>query len=262
MKGVAFGLRAFQVPTGSRVAKGVPIPSVLPLKSDDVVASILPVSKFSADEFIVLATEHGWIKKTPLDAFETLTSRGLIIAALAEGDCLRWCKKCTDDDDILVGSSLGMATRFAASQVRPTGRTSRGVRSMKLKEGDKVTDMSIIERNSEETEFILTMTANGYGKRVQTSQFRSQARGGVGVIATKFKSSSKNDVVSCLRIVHENDEVLIITNQGIIVRQKVNDIPCQGRAATGVMVQKVDVEGGDEISSVSIVPQYDEVNEA
>lgn len=280
--GVAFSLRAYQVPQTTRTAKGVPLPSVLPMKGDDYVAAILPVSEFPSgeEECIVLVTEHGWIKKTPLDAFQNLTSRGLIIAALEDGDRLRWAKRCNNDDDILLGTSMGMATRFRASEVRPTGRTSRGITSMKLKDGDKIADMSILRTklesgssssgledringegvivhpasSSEEEEYVLAVTSNGYGKRVRTGEFRSQARGGVGVIATKFKQLGETkDTVSCLRVVREEDEVLLVTERGIIMRQKVKDIPCQGRAATGVLLQKVNFKSGDAISSVSVV---------
>mmetsp|Transcript_12608 Transcript_12608/g.17979 ORF Transcript_12608/g.17979 Transcript_12608/m.17979 type:complete len:863 (-) Transcript_12608:88-2676(-) len=273
--GIAYGLRAFQIPIASRTAKGVPIPSVLPVKVDNAITSVLPVSTFSKnDEYCVLATEHGWIKKTPLAAFEKITSRGLTIATLEEGDSLRWCQKCTDEDDILIGSTLGKATRFEAKNVRPTGRTSRGMRSMKLKNGDTLADMNILRgrrmgamtttttTTTTTKEYLLAVTSNGYGKRIDTEEFRTQARGGSGVIAIKFKHNNNNeDKVSCLRIVQEDDEILVITSHGIIVRQKVKDIPCQKRSATGVMVQKVDVKGGDTISSVSIVPTYEETDD-
>ena len=124
-KGVAFGKRAFEIPVASRTAKGVPLPSVLPIAADDVVSSVLPVAKFVENEFIVMTTEQGWIKKTPLKAFENLTSRGLIIASLGEEDKLKWCEKCTDDDDVLLASRKGMATRYKVEILRPTGRTSR-----------------------------------------------------------------------------------------------------------------------------------------
>jgi DNA gyrase subunit A len=118
--GIAYGLRAYQVPTGSRTARGTPIPSVLPVAVDQVVTAVLPVSEFSKDEYIVLATEQGWIKKTPLDAFEKISSRGLTIATLTGNDKLKWSRRCRDGD-ILMGSSRGMATRFEASKLRPTG---------------------------------------------------------------------------------------------------------------------------------------------
>ena len=250
--GIAYGLRAYQVPEGSRTAKGAPIPSVLPVKSEDVITSVLPVTEFSKNEFIVLATEYGWIKKTPLAAFEKISSRGLIIATLAEGDRLNWCEKCTDDDDILLGSTRGQATRFGASDLRPTGRTSRGVKSMTLKKGDTIADMNVLRKDDE---YLLVITTEGYGKRVKTEEFRTTARGGSGVIAIKFKAGRIDDRISNMRVVNEEDEILLITSQGVMVRQKVKDIPCQGRSATGVLVQKVDVKNGDTISAVSIVPR-------
>ena len=256
--GIAYGLRAYQVPEGGRTAKGAPIPSVLPVKADDIITSVLPVSKFSKDEFIVLATEFGWIKKTPLAAFENLTSRGLIIASLAAGDRLNWCERCTDADDILVSSTRGQATRFHAKDMRPTSRTSRGVKAMTLKNADTIADMNVL---SEKDKYLLCMTTEGYGKRVKTEEFRTTKRGGSGVIAIKFKAGRVDDRLSTMRVVNEEDEILLITSQGVIVRQKVKDIPVQGRSATGVVVQKVDVRNGDNISTVSIVPRKDIVDQ-
>ncbi|KAL7455954.1 hypothetical protein ACHAWC_007443 [Mediolabrus comicus] len=256
--GIAYGLRAYQVPEGGRTAKGAPIPSVLPVKADDIITSVLPVSKFSKDEFIVLATEFGWIKKTPLAAFENLTSRGLIIASLAAGDRLNWCERCTDADDILVSSTRGQATRFHAKDMRPTSRTSRGVKAMTLKNADTIADMNVLSENDK---YLLCMTTEGYGKRVKTEEFRTTKRGGSGVIAIKFKAGRVDDRLSTMRVVNEEDEILLITSQGVIVRQKVKDIPVQGRSATGVVVQKVDVRNGDNISTVSIVPRKDIVDQ-
>lgn len=259
-RGIAYGVRAFQVPTGSRTAKGVPIPSILPVKSEDVVSSVLPVSAFSKDEYCILATKMGWIKKTPLSAFENISSRGLIIASLEEGDSLSWCQKCTDNDDILIGTSDGLASRFAASTLRATGRTSRGVRSMKLKNGDTLAGVNILSGASD-TEFILAVTSNGYGKRIPTSEFTARARGGSGVIAMKFKKASKDDSLRCLQSVGIDDEILVITSKGVIVRQKVSAIPAQSRTATGVLVQKVDAKNDDEITTVSKVPSYEQEDE-
>lgn len=258
-RGIAYGLRAFQVPIASRTAKGVPIPSVLPIKTDDLITSVLPVAEFSKDEFCVLATEQGWIKKTPLAAFENISSRGLTIASLGEGDVLKWCHKCADGDDILIGTTGGMASRFEASSLRPTGRTSRGVKSMKLKKGDTLADVNVLGGN-ENPEYVLAVTSCGYGKRIKTDEFTARGRGGVGVIATKFKPGLK-DKLTCLRPVSADDEVLVITSKGVIVRQKVSAISSQGRAATGVLVQKLDTGRGDFISRVSTVPTFEETDE-
>jgi DNA gyrase subunit A len=279
--GIAYNARAFQIPTSSRTAKGQPIPSVLPqLRTTDVITTILPISDFTVpDQHLVLATEKGWIKRTPLAAFENLTSRGLTVAKLDKGDRLLWCQRCNDDDDILIGSSMGKATRFSVQNLRPTGRTSRGVRTMNLREGDTIADVDILSASSDGTipvngdstataettqEYILAISSRGFGKRLEKNSFRTQGRGGSGVVALKFKkasSSSSNtptDRLACLKSVKETDEILVITKNGIMVRQNVTAIPAQGRAATGVLIQKLD--DGDEITSVSIVPEYEETD--
>jgi DNA gyrase subunit A len=255
--GIAYGLRAYKVPISSRTAKGQPIPSVLPVRSDDVVTAILPIDEFTEEKCIVLTTEQGWIKKTPLKAFERLTTRGLTIATLGDDDRLNWCQLCRDGDDILLGSVMGIATRFSTGKLRPTGRTSRGVRAMKMKPGDTIADMSLLSGTDSDENFVLAVTKQGYGKLVGVDEFKAQGRGGVGVIAIKFKKSKEEaDVVTCLRAVRKTDEILVITAKGIMVRQQASSIPSQGRTATGVKIQKLD--GGDRISSVSIVPRYEE----
>jgi DNA gyrase subunit A len=283
-RGIAYGLRAYQVPIGSRTAKGQPIASVLPIKTEDDITTILPISEFTENEYLVLATEQGWIKKTPLNAFGNLSSRGLTIATLEENDRLKWCEKCNDKNDILIGTCKGKAVRFAAAKLHPTGRTSRGVHAMKLGENDTIADVNVLRSSqltepqdtmsssesqtesssseSMEAEYLLAVTSHGFGKRVKTKEFRTQGRGGAGNIAIKFKKSKySNDRMSCLRIVKEDDEILVITAKGIMVRQQVADIPSQGRSASGVMIQKVDVENGDHISSVSLLPKYEEAED-
>jgi DNA gyrase subunit A len=257
--GLAYGIPAYQVPTGSRTSKGSPITSVLPISLDQTVTSVLPVTEFSKDEFIILATTQGWIKKTALDAFAKTTSRGLIIATLEEGDKLQWCHRCTDSDDILLGSSCGFAARFRASSLRASGRTTRGVRSMKLKDGDTIVDVDIVSGGTKvngdagEEEFVLCVTEQGYGKRVSTSEFRVTSRPSGGVIALKFKKRlDDQDRLASFCIVKEDDEILLNTAKGIMVRQKAGQVPSQSRAATGAVLQKVD--GLDKITSVSVVP--------
>ena len=260
--GIAYGVRAYQVPTSGRTARGVPLPSVVPqLRAGDLVTTILPVSEFDLpNEYLLLTTEQGWIKKTALAAFENLSSRGLTIAKLDEGDKILWCHRCRDGNDVLVGTSAGMATRFAADKLRETGRTSRGVRAMKLRDGDRIVDVNILPTAANDDgngEYVLAVSSQGFGKRIPTSEFRTQARSGVGVIALKFKASAAgNDQMVCLRAVKNTDEILVITAKGIMVRQKASEISSQSRTATGVLVQKLDT--GDHISSVSIVPEYDE----
>ena len=257
-RGIAYGLRAYQIPTGARTAKGLPMPSVLPISTDDVITTMLPVSEFREDKFIVLVTEQGYIKRTSLAAFSKLTSRGLVIASLTDDDRLLIAHHCQDENDVLIASTQGKATRFAVADIRPSSRTTRGVKCMKLKDGDSITDMNVLKGSCEEegteeaSEYVLAVTANGFGKRMSTSSFRTQARNGMGVIAMKFKSASENDNMICLRTVREDDEVLLITSKGIMVRQQIGAISLQSRTATGVVLQKLDE--GDTLTTASIVP--------
>lgn len=257
-KGIAFGLPAYQVPTGSRTAKGQPIPSVLPIGQGDHITAMLPVSEFSDDEYIVLVTEHGFIKRTALAAFSKISSRGLMITSLKDGDQLLSAQLCRDEDDLLIASKGGMAARFAALSVRPTSRQARGVKSIRLKEGDCITDMNVLSSAKDDIkeEYVLAVTSEGFGKLVATDSFPLRARGGVGVIAIKFKKGMRDDRIVCLKTVRSDDEVLLITAKGIMVRQKVSNISTQSRRATGVVLQKLDE--GDHITTASIVPEYNE----
>ena len=256
-RGIAYGIHAYQVPTGSRTAKGQPIPSVLPIKASDTITTVLPVSNFDDDAFIVLATEQGRIKKTPLQAFEKLSVRGLVIASLENNDRLNWCLPCRDCDDILLGTTKGMAIRLQAGDLTPTGRNSRGLKAMTLRDGDSIADMNVLTNSgndsNREEELVLMITSSGYGKRVPTSEFLTKRRGNLGVVAIKFKKGRDDDRLCCLRSVRQDDEILVTTEKGIMVRQKVSEIASQGRTATGVLIQKLD--DGDCISSVGVLPE-------
>lgn len=294
-KGVVYCLNAYQIPISSRTARGVPIVQLLPIPIEEKITSMLSVTEFSSEEYLVMLTRSGYIKKTELSAFKSIRANGLIAISLEEGDQLRWVRRAKFDDSIIIGSRQGMTIHFRTDheQLRPVGRTARGVKSMKLREGDVLIGMDIlpsaivasiaqlgtedsegsegeeeelevpIEENegneseeitsaSEQGPWALVITTNGYGKRVPVSQFRLQRRAGKGVTAIKFKSKKAKDQVAALRIVNETDELMIVTNRGIIIRQVVNAISTQSRSATGVRVQRLDED--DSIVAVALVP--------
>lgn len=284
-RGVVYQLKAYQVPMGSRIARGFPIVQLLPIPRDEKITTVMTVSEFSEDEYLIMMTNRGFIKKTALSAFSNIRTNGLIAIALEADDQLRWVRRARVEDTILIGTELGMAIHFRAdhTQLRPLGRSTRGVRAMKLKEGDRLVGMDIIAGavtahlnqipEDEEAEgveievdeeivedtpgpWVLVITTYGYGKRVPVDQFRLQKRAGKGVTSTKFKKLKKKDTVTALRIVHPLDELMIITNRGIIIRQAVDAISSQSRSATGVRVQRLDSE--DYISAVTLVPASDE----
>lgn len=306
-RGVVYCLRSYQIPVSSRTARGTPIVQLLPIPIEEKITSIVSVTEFSNEEYLVMLTRSGFIKKTVLSAFSNIRANGLIAISLEEGDQLRWVRLARVDDSIIIGSRQGMTIHFRTNheQLRPVGRATRGVKSMKLRAGDELIGMDIlpssivasiaeletedseleeeelevsaqeIEVQAEELEgsdaeeiptassqgpWALVITTNGYGKRVPVTQFRLQRRAGKGLTATKFKSKKAKDYVAALRIVNENDELMIVTSRGIIIRQTVNAISTQSRNATGVRVQRLDED--DSIVAVALVPLSGEESES
>ncbi|MBW4640065.1 MAG: DNA topoisomerase (ATP-hydrolyzing) subunit A [Gloeocapsa sp. UFS-A4-WI-NPMV-4B04] len=289
-RGVVYSLKAYQIPTSSRTSRGVPIVQLLPIPRNEKITSVVPVSEFTSDEYLVMLTKGGFVKKTELAAFSNIRANGLIAISLEEGDQLRWVRRARVEDSIIIGSRYGMAIHFRTSneQLRPLGRATRGVRAMKLREGDELIGMDIlpssilatlntseediseadnledIETEDIETEeatevveqsqgpWVLIVTMGGYGKRVPVSQFKLYNRATKGKIATKFKARKFEDKLAALRIVNEDDELMMITSRGIIIRQSVNAISPQSRSATGVRVQRLDED--DAIAAVALVP--------
>ena len=220
-KGVVYGLSAYQIPSSSRAARGVPIVQLLPVASDEKITSIIPVSEFTDHEYLVMLTKKGFVKKTALSAFGNIRSNGLIAISLEDNDELRWVRLATQEDSILIGSRRGMAIHFHADnqQLRPLSRTAKGVKSMKLRSGDQIISMDILPsqivaniaeagenddddniENEEELNndtsknapWALAVTTSGYGKRVPVSQFRLQRRAGIGVKLFVSASRRKN----------------------------------------------------------------------
>ncbi|AFY59680.1 DNA gyrase subunit A [Synechococcus sp. PCC 6312] len=276
-RGVVYGLPAYQIPIGSRNARGTPLVQMLPIPREEKITSVIAVQEFTEDEYLVMLTTKGYIKKTALAAFSNIRSNGLIAISLEEGDQLRWVRRAKVSDSIIIGSRAGMAIHFRASheQLRPLGRATRGVKSMALRAGDELVGMDIIpaeivntfadqaEGESPETEdteavtsypgpWVLVVTTNGFGKRVPVNQFRLQNRAGLGLMATKFKSKTTADQLAALRVVNLDDELMIVTSRGIIIRQAVNVISSQSRLATGVRLQRLDED--DVIVTAAIVP--------
>lgn len=284
-RGIVYILSAYQIPAASRTARGVPIVQMLPISKEAKITSIVPVTEFTEDEYLVMLTRQGYIKKTALAAFGNIRANGLIAISLEEGDQLRWVRLAREEDSIIIGSRQGMTIHFKADsqQLRPLGRSTRGVKSMKLRKGDELISMDMlpsqivanIEANGEDEEdeslevqelaseeanqgpWVLAITRGGYGKRVPVTKFRLQNRAGIGVRAIKFRI--KNDCLTAIHVVNPGDQFMIVTSRGIIIRQTVDAISPQSRSATGVRVQKLD--GDDAIAAVALVPPAAEVEE-
>ncbi len=234
-KGVVYSLNVYDFPEGGRQAKGLPIVNVLPIEQDEKITAVVPVSNFSHDANLIMLTQKGYIKRIELDNFSNIRRNGIIAISLEEGDRLNWVKLSTPHDEIIIGTACGMAIRFPIEDLRPLGRSARGVNSMKLRSGDTIIGCDIVPQDYDAD--LLVVTSDGFGKRTKLSEFRTQNRGGIGLIATKFKSSVSRLVA--LTIVDENDEVMLVTANGIVTRLKANSISQQGRPATGVRAQNL-----------------------
>lgn len=275
-RGVVYSLCAYQIPATSRTARGIPVVQMLPISQTEKVTSMIAVSEFTEDEYLIMLTRKGNIKKTALSTFANIRSNGLIAISLQAEDELRWVRLATESDSVIIGTRKGMAIHFQTNnqQLRPLGRSTKGVKSMKLKGNDELISMDIIpaqivatidttEDDEDEDSgedlldeavdrgpWLLAITNNGYGKRVPISKFRLQNRAGMGVRAIKFKS--KDDCLVAIDIVNPDDELMIVTNKGIMIRQAVRAISLQSRNATGVRVQRLDKD--DAIAAVAPVP--------
>lgn len=272
-RGVVYSLNAYQIPTSSRTSRGVPIVQLLPIPREEKITSVLPISEFSTDEYLIMMTLGGYIKKTELAAFSNIRANGLIAISLEEGDQLRWVRRARDGDSVIIGSQQGMAIHFKIEpdRLRALGRTARGVKAMSLRQGDQLVGMDILpattiaeleaapevddESELPESDFhqgpcVLVITTKGYGKRVSVSQFRLQNRAGIGLVSIKFRQAQ--DQLAALRVVNPDDELIMVTSRGIIIRQAVDAISHQSRMATGVRVQRLDQD--DAIVAVALVP--------
>ncbi len=234
-RGTVYSLNVYDFPEGGRHAKGLPIINLLPLAQNENITAIVPVSKFEESKSLIMLTSKGFIKRIGLNNFSAIRKNGIIAIDLNQDDTLCWVKQANNNDEIIIGTSHGMAIRFAISDLRPLGRTARGVTSMKLRTDDMIIGCDIVPRNIDVD--LLVVTTDGYGKRTPLSEFRTQNRGGLGLIATKFKKSSSR--LTTMTIVNEEDEVMIVSANGVVNRQKAGNISKQGRPATGVKVQSM-----------------------
>ena len=257
-KGVVYSLNVYDFPEGSRQSKGLPIINVLPIAQDEQITAVVPVSEYDPNANLIMLTKAGYIKRISLDNFANIRRNGIIAIGLEEGDTLNWVKLAKSNDEIIIGTSCGMAIRFAIEDLRPLGRSARGVNSMKLRTGDTIIGCDVVPRDYDAD--LLVVTSDGFGKRSKLSEFRPQNRGGLGLIATKFKSAASRLVA--LTIVDESDDIMVVTANGIVTRVSAADISRQGRPATGVKVQNL-VDNDTVVSVNKIInPDDDDAQQA
>jgi DNA gyrase subunit A len=245
-----YRLRAFEVPLKERTARGTPIVNLLPLEPGERIETLIDTREFPTDRFLLFATRAGQVKKTTFSEYDKSRREGFIAINLREGDELVGVITTGGADDIFMVSRKGMAIRFAETEVRPMGRDAAGVRGMQLRAGDEVVS---IDPARDDTS-ILIVTEAGFGKRTQLPNFHRQGRGGVGVRGIKL-TAQRGQVVSAF-MVGLDDEILVTSSSGVMVRMAVREISSQGRDATGVRVMTVDA--GQVVASVAPVLAVEE----
>jgi DNA gyrase subunit A len=255
-KGRAYGLRVYDLPEGGRTAKGLAIINLLALEQDETITAVLPIENFLEQSYLMMLTKKGWIKKIELNHFDNIRRSGIIAIGLEANDYLGWVLRTSDEDHLLIGTSLGMAIRFPVQDLRPLGRTARGVTAMKMRAGDEIVDFSTLPAKVQDLD-VLIITNDGFGKRTSVSEFRTQNRGGIGLISTKFKNAQSR--VTNTAIVNDDDELLLVSGNGVVVRLKALGISRQGRMATGVRLQNLDEN--DYVASVTKVVSLDDDDE-
>ncbi|MCX7879480.1 MAG: DNA gyrase subunit A [Ignavibacteria bacterium] len=247
-KGKCYKVKVYDIPEGSRVAKGRSLSNIITKEADEKVTAFLPIETFESDKYVVMITKYGTIKKTELINFANVRSNGIIAINLTENDKLVVTRLTDGNSELLVGTKNGLACRFKEDEVRPMGRTASGVRAIALDKDDEV--VSMISTNAPQSTQLLIVGANGYGKRTFLSEFRLTHRGAKGVIAMKV--TSKTGKVIGIVKVDENDDLFVITAKGIIIRLSTNKISIYGRNTQGVRL--IRLEPGDFISDITVVP--------
>jgi DNA gyrase subunit A len=242
-------MKVHELPQAGRLTRGKAIVNLLNLGSDEKVTTILSLKDFQKWKFITLMTKLGIIKKTALEAYSNPRAGGIIAINLDEGDELISTRLTDGKQHLFIGTKLGKAIHFPETQIREIGRTARGIRGIKLSQGDEVVGMEAVAPHTQ----ILTVTANGYGKRSPASEYRIQNRGGTGIFTVK-RTPRTGDVVTIIPVIDE-DELMLISNAGKIIRLKVGDIPVQGRNTQGVRL--ITLEAGEKVVSVAKLAEKD-----
>lgn len=250
-RGRVYSVRVFDLPEGSRIAKGRAIANILNLQEDEKITNTLTVKEFESEKYIFMCTKLGTVKKTSLQEFEKVRSTGIIAINLNEGDSLVNTRITDGDNEIIICTHQGQACRFLETEVRAMGRTAAGVRGIRLQENDYVVSMIAVKSPGEQ---VIVVSEKGFGKRTQVDDFRKTSRGAKGVIA--MKTTNKTGKLIALLTLKEDDEIIVMTSHGIIIRQGVKGIRVIGRNTQGVKLIRLDE--GDIIADVTVIPANDD----
>jgi DNA gyrase subunit A len=247
-------VKVYETPQGSRASRGKPIVNLLQLAQGEKISAVLPVKEFSEDQYVFFATSDGTVKKTALSEYSNPRKAGIIAISLDEGDSLIGVALTDGKHDVMLFSNGGKAVRFDENDVRPLGRDTRGVRGMNLAKGGKVISMLVAE---DEQQSVLTATEHGYGKRTAITDYTRHGRGTQGMIA--IQTTERNGKVVAATLVRTDDEIMMITTGGVLIRTKVKQIREMGRSTQGVTL--INLDAGQKLSGLQKIVESDEEDE-
>ncbi len=249
-RGRAYWLKVHEIPDVGPDGKGKSIANLVSMEPGEKIAATLAVKEFPEDKYVVMGTLKGVVKKTSLDAFSNPRAGGIIAMGVEDGDAVITVQQSDGTGEVFIGTRDGMSIRFEETDVRPMGRTAYGVRGITLRDGDIVVGMEVVKPGGT----VLTVTESGFGKRTEIEEYRVQTRGGVGVI--NITTSERNGLVVGVSYVQTGDELLVITQQGMILRMLTDDVRAIGRATQGVTI--IDLEENDKVVSIARLVEKDE----
>ncbi len=232
-KGRMYKLKCYEIPEGSKASRGTNIINLLPLEAEEKVTSMIQGGEFEEDKYLVMVTRRGTIKRTQLSAYKNIRKSGLIAITLQEGDELAWVRVTTGSSELIIATRMGMAIRIEEKEIRPLSRSAMGVRAIKLRDGDEVVGMARLREGAT----VMTVTDRGQGRRSDISDYRVQGRGGYGSI--NYRVNDVKGYVCGIKVVDETDDIILISNDGVIIRMHVSDINVMSRYASGVRVMRL-----------------------
>ena len=242
-RGRMFRLKAYQLPEAGRQAKGTPIINLIPIEKDEKITALIPIREFEEDKYIVMVTRKGIIKRTDLTEYDSVRKNSALLAIVLDEDDDLISVKITDGSDhIVIGTHKGMAIRFTETDARGMGRVTHGVKAITLREGDYVVGAAVASEGRD----LLVVTENGYGKKTDFDEYRSQNRGGIGL--KNYNISEKTGNVVSIHSVTDDDDIMLITSEGVVIRLATNEIRSIGRSTAGVRLMRL----GDDVRVVSV----------
>ena len=250
-RGKVYSERVFRIQQADRTAKGMPIINILNLEANETITAAVPVREFKKDSFFTMATRKGKIKRVALSEFEAVRPSGLIAMGLAEDDALGWVRLTSGKDDVILVTEMGKALRYSETKVRSMGRPAAGVKAINMKNNDQVTSMEVVEKGGE----LLVISEKGIGKRSKLEQYTPKGRATAGILTTDAKAIGIIGKIAAARVVQKEDELTIISTNGVVIRTRVEDINLAGRATRGVRIMSLGE--GDSVATLARITAAD-----